>query len=91
MHTEWSKNQILLRHFFMVIGMAILGIVDNIMKFIAVEISLWQFHFVRSLIAVPVIVVFGLLLGWDLNPNDFGRSWAAIYFYLVRCSFILAV
>jgi hypothetical protein len=41
MHTEWSKNQILLRHFFMVTGMAILGIVDNIMKFIAVEISLW--------------------------------------------------
>jgi len=72
MHTEWSKNQILLHHFFMVIGMAILGIVDNIMKFIAMEISLWQFHFVRSLIAVPVIVVFGLLFGWDLNPKDFG-------------------
>ncbi len=72
MHTEWRKNQILLRHFFMVTGMAILGIIDNFMKFIAVEISLWQFHFVRSLIAVPVIVVFGLLLGWDLNPKDFG-------------------
>jgi len=41
----------------MVTGMAILGVIDNFMKFIAVEISLWQFHFVRSLIAVPVIVV----------------------------------
>ena len=75
----------------MVTGMAILGIVDNFRKFIAVEISLWQFHFVRSLIAVPVIVVFGLLFGWDLNPNDFGQFWAAICFYLVRCLFILAI
>ena len=52
--------------------MAILGVIDNFRKFIAVEISFWQFHFVRSLIAVPVIVVFGLLFGWDLNPKDFG-------------------
>ena len=48
---------------FMVTGMAIVGIIDNFIKFIAVEISLWQFHFLRSLIAVPVIVVFGLVVG----------------------------
>ena len=59
----------------MVTGMAILGIIDNFMKFIAVEISLWQFHFVRSLIAVPVIVLFGLLAGWDLKPK---RLWPVL-------------
>ncbi len=59
----------------MVTGMAILGIIDNFMKFIAVEISLWQFHFVRSLIAVPVIVLFGLLADWDLKPK---RLWPVL-------------
>ena len=63
-----QKSNTVASFFFMVTGMAILGVIDNFMKFIAVEISLWQFHFVRSLIAVPVIVVFG----WDLNPKDFG-------------------
>ena len=61
--------------FFMVTGMAILGTIDNFMKFIAVEISLWQFHFVRSLISVPVIVIFGLLAGWDLKPK---RLWPVL-------------
>ena len=61
--------------FFMVTGMAILGIIDNFMKFIAVEISLWQFHFVRSFIAVPVIVIFGLLAGWDLKTK---RLWPVL-------------
>ena len=61
--------------FFMVTGMAILGTIDNFMKFIAVEISLWQFHFVRSLIAVPVIVLFGLLADWDLKPK---RLWPVL-------------
>ena len=61
--------------FFMVTGMAILGTIDNFMKFIAVEISLWQFHFVRSLISVPVIVIFGLLAGWDLRTK---RLWPVL-------------
>jgi len=61
--------------FFMVTGMAILGTIDNFMKFIAVEISLWQFHFVRSFIAVPVIVIFGLLAGWDLRTK---RLWPVL-------------
>ena len=61
--------------FFMVTGMAILGTIDNFMKFIAVEISLWQFHFVRSFIAVPVIMIFGLLAGWDLRTK---RLWPGL-------------
>ena len=52
-----------------------LGLIDNFMKFIAVEISLWQFHFVRSFIAVPVIMIFGLLAGWDLRTK---RLWPVL-------------
>ena len=59
----------------MVTGMAIVGIIDNFMKFIAVEISLWQFHFMRSMIAVPVVVIFGLMAGWDLKPC---RLWPVL-------------
>ena len=59
----------------MVTGMAIVGIIDNFMKFIAVEISLWQFHFMRSMIAVPVVVIFGLMVGWDLKPC---RLWPVL-------------
>ena len=70
-----QKSNTVASIFFMVTGMAILGVIDNFMKFIAVEISLWQFHFVRSLIAVPVIVVFGLLSGWDLKPK---RLWPVL-------------
>ena len=70
-----QKSNTVASIFFMVTGMAILGIIDNFMKFIAVEISLWQFHFVRSLIAVPVIVIFGLLAGWDLRTK---RLWPVL-------------
>jgi|TARA_B110000093_G_scaffold183198_1_gene232692 drug/metabolite transporter (DMT)-like permease len=60
---------------FMITGMAIVGIIDNFIKFIAIEISLWQFHFLRSLIAVPIIVIFALLVGWDLKPK---RLWPVL-------------
>ena len=57
----------------MITGMAVVGVIDNFIKFIATEISLWQFHFLRSLIAVPVIIAFGLIVGWDLKPKRVGR------------------
>jgi drug/metabolite transporter (DMT)-like permease len=70
-----QKSNTVASIFFMVTGMAILGIIDNFMKFIAVEISLWQFHFVRSMIAVPVVMIFGLMAGWDLKPR---RLWPVL-------------
>ena len=51
----------------MVTGMATVGVIDNFITYIAVEVSLWQFHFLRSMIAVPAIVAFGLLAGWTLH------------------------
>ena len=34
---------------FMVTGMATVGVIDNFITYIAVEVSLWQFHFLRSI------------------------------------------
>ncbi len=34
-------------------GMLILAITDNYVRFISEDIGLWQFHLIRSLIAVP--------------------------------------
>ena len=70
-----QKSNTVASIFFMVTGMAIVGIIDNFVKFISVEISLWQFHFLRSLIAVPVVVIFGLLAGWNLKPR---RLWPVL-------------
>lgn len=78
----------------MVTGMAIVGVIDNFVKFIAIEIGLWQFHFLRSLIAVPVIVLFGLALGWKLKPKRiwpvFGRNMflaSAMFIYFGSLGF----
>ena len=68
-----QKTNTALSIIFMITGMAVVGVIDNFIKFIATEISLWQFHFLRSLIAVPVIIAFGLIVGWDLKPKRVGR------------------
>ena len=60
---------------FMVTGMATVGVIDNFITYIAVEVSLWQFHFLRSMIAVPAILGFGLLAGWTLRPL---RLWPVL-------------
>lgn len=44
-------------------GMAALGLTDNFVPYISERGSLWQFHFVRSLMAVGILVVV-VALGW---------------------------
>ena len=61
---------------YMVSGMAILGFIDNFVVIIARDIGLWQFHMVRSAIAVPTVIAFGLALGWELWPNRFWPVFA---------------
>lgn len=56
---------------YMVTGMAILGFIDNFITVIAPEVGLWQFHMVRSAIAVPAVLIFGAILGWQLMPKRF--------------------
>jgi drug/metabolite transporter (DMT)-like permease len=57
----------------MVAAMAILGVVDNFLIRLAGEIGLWQFHFIRALIALPFVVALSRLGLGQLAPR---RLWA---------------
>ena len=43
---------------FIAIGMLVLAIGDNYIRFITDKIGLWQFHFMRSFIAIPLLILF---------------------------------
>ena len=54
-------------------GMAIIGLVDNFIIEVAKYSGLWQFHFLRALMALPMLIVIGRFLGQDILPQ---RWWA---------------
>ncbi len=58
----------------MIVGsMAIIGLIDNFIRFVAMEAGVWQFYFVRALVAVPLIIGFSLWKKQSLMPI---RFWA---------------
>jgi drug/metabolite transporter (DMT)-like permease len=56
-----------------VAGMAIIGLIDNFVRFIAEDAGLWQFHLIRSAIALPALVLLASLLGQSVLPRRFWR------------------
>ena len=52
----------------LVSGFAILGITDNLILLIEKEAGLWQFHFFRSLFAIPFLLILSKLLGLSIKP-----------------------
>lgn len=56
-------------------GMATLGLTDNFVPFISERGSLWQFHFVRSLMAISILGAVVALGFGTLRPR---RPWAVI-------------
>ncbi len=54
-------------------GMAIIGLIDNFVIEIAKHAGLWQFHAVRAVFALPMLVVLGIVMGQGLLPI---RVWA---------------
>lgn len=57
----------------MVCAMAIIGVIDNFIIQLADEIGLWQFHFVRALIAIPLVMSLAFFGLGTLRPQ---RIWA---------------
>ncbi len=54
-----------------VLGYAtLIGYTDNYVRVVAAEGGLWQFHFLRSLMAAAVFFVVAPLLGLDLRPRN---------------------
>lgn len=51
-------------------GMAIIGVSDNFVRFIAEEAGLWQFHLYRSALALPMLALGAAFLGLGLRPRQ---------------------
>lgn len=56
----------------LVAGMATLGLTDNLVRLIADEAGLWQFHLIRSAMALPILL---LAAAWGLRLRPL-RPWA---------------
>lgn len=58
----------------MLIAVTVIGLTDNFVRIIAAEGGLWQFHFLRSLMACPLLWAAAALLGLPLRP----RAWRPV-------------
>lgn len=65
-------NQIGVAAIYVVAAMALIGLADNTVPLIAQRAGLWQFHFLRALIALPLIIVLARLSGWTVRPRRLG-------------------
>jgi len=55
-------------------GMMLIGFIDNFVQVFADYAGLWQFHFLRSAIAIPMIIVLARLAGFRLRPTNWGGA-----------------
>ena len=60
---------------YMVAAMVIIGGIDNTIQLVARDIGLWQFHFVRALMAAPMVLALSLIGLGVLRPQ---RLWAVV-------------
>ena len=57
---------------FIAFGMLILAIGDNYIRFLTDQVGLWQFHLIRSLIAIPLLILFSIYKNWlIIFPKNF--------------------
>jgi drug/metabolite transporter (DMT)-like permease len=54
-------------------AMALFGLIDNFMRLAAETGGLWQFHFLRAIIALVILVPLAWMLGATLRPRAPGR------------------
>lgn len=50
-------------------AMALFGLIDNFMRLAAETGGLWQFHLLRSVIAVVLLLLFAWFMGINMRPN----------------------
>ena len=67
----------------MICAMAIIGVIDNFIPRLATEIGLWQFHFVRALVALPLVASLSLI--------GLGTAWPRRWRPVVLRSLAVAV
>ena len=57
MNPAGDQQRIIQGGLFIVSAMAVIGLIDNMIPMIATEAGLWQFHAVRSIMSIPLIVL----------------------------------
>jgi len=72
--TETSSTPPIHGFAYVVIAMFILGLIDNFVANIAAEVSVWQFHFLRSLAMCFIVWALSRIFGWRLMP----LNWKAV-------------
>ncbi len=55
-------------------GMVLIGFIDNFVQVFADHAGLWQFHLLRSAIAVPVIFLVAWAMGYHLRLQNWGGA-----------------
>ncbi len=90
-----SSSHILASAGLIVLGMAIIGLNDNFVRFIAPHGGLWQFQFVRSAVAVPILLAIMVWQGSAFRIVSFsGLLWrtfamtASIFLYFATIPII---
>lgn len=71
MHPETSRP--VLAAMLVLGGMALFGLIDNFMRLAAETGGLWQFHFLRAIVALVILVPLALVLRAPLRPRAPGR------------------
>lgn len=61
-------------------GMAIIGVIDNYVIFIAEDGGLWQFHFIRALMAIPMVLGIAVILRASVWPKRLSRVLLRSFF-----------
>lgn len=75
-----AANRVLLAAALVLLAMATLGYIDNLVRLIAREAGLWQFHLTRSAIALPMLALLAHVIGGRLRPLSPGRVAARSFF-----------
>lgn len=55
-------------------GMVLIGFIDNFVQVFADFAGLWQFHLLRSAIAIPTIFAVAMIAGFRLRPTNWGGA-----------------
>jgi drug/metabolite transporter (DMT)-like permease len=77
---EGVANSLLTSGLLVLAGMFVIGLIDNFVVQIAQHAGLWQFHFTRTLMAVPVLAGICFWRGVSLWPKRAGRVfWRSMF------------
>ena len=69
-----AANRPLYGALMIICGMSLIGVIDNFVRVIAEHVGLWQFHFTRTLIAAPTIILVCSLVGIEWRPKRLGPA-----------------